>query len=92
MDSSTIPRRSPGDPLAIERRCEACGEPLGVGQRPIAKYHGGACRAAGTRARRRAALAKRVVAAESARDEAVAALARMNSELSALRVLVEGLA
>jgi hypothetical protein len=92
MDSSTIPGQPSGDPVAIERRCEACGELLGAGQRPSAKYHGGACRAAGTRARRRAALAKRVIAAESARDEAVAALARMDGELSALRALVEGLA
>jgi hypothetical protein len=74
------------------RGCEACGRPLGPRQRPGARFHGGACRAAGTRARRRAALAKRVIAAESARDEAVAALARMDGELSALRALVEALA
>jgi hypothetical protein len=79
-DSSTIPgpapegpRLPPGDAPAAERRCEACGELLGAGQRPGAKYHGGACRAAGTRARRRAAVIARletiVVEVAALRDE-----------------------
>ena len=52
MDAAPTPETSPSP----GRVCEACGKPLATRQRPGARYHGGACRAAGTRARRRAAV------------------------------------
>lgn len=55
----------PGDAAAGRRLCTACGEPLGNGQRPGARYHGGACRAAGSRARRQQGLLERIDALES---------------------------
>jgi hypothetical protein len=67
-----------GDVPADRRLCEACGAPLGERQRPGARYHGGACRAAGSRARRRQAILER--------------LETLESELTALRAEVMRLA
>jgi hypothetical protein len=55
--------------------CEACGEPLAEGQRPGTRFCGGRCRAAGSRARRRAELLGRIDA--------------LAGELTAIRAQVE---
>jgi hypothetical protein len=60
---------------AGERLCEACQLPLSPRQRPGARFHGGACRAVATGARRRAA--------------ALAQIDALAGELAQLRIVVE---
>jgi hypothetical protein len=78
------------------RLCEACGRPLGLRQRSGARFHGGPCRAAGTRARRRAArldalsrIGAEVAKHRAALRGALAALDGMDEQLVALQQEVE---